>query len=212
MMKQTRKTLGVLRSKSPLFTVIALVMMVNTGCGNPLMKELLRSPVEDYSVPPEPPVYAVGDTGPAGGIIFFVDTTDAYPGFNYLEAAPTDLGTSTWAINTYATTSISGTLTTMGSGAANTALIVGTAGTDAPAAYACDDLSLNGYTDWFLPSQAELNEMYSNRVSIGGFGIGGYWTSSETNSSYAWNQSFSGGLQGSYSKNLTYSVRAVRAF
>lgn len=32
----------------------------------------------------------VGRKGPGGGLIFYVDYNDQYPGFNYLEAAPTD--------------------------------------------------------------------------------------------------------------------------
>jgi hypothetical protein len=34
--------------------------------------------------------YKIGETGPGGGLIFFVDYNDQYAGFNYLEAAPTD--------------------------------------------------------------------------------------------------------------------------
>lgn len=36
--------------------------------------------------------YKIGDTGPGGGLIFFVDYLDQYSKFNYLEAAPSDLG------------------------------------------------------------------------------------------------------------------------
>ena len=35
--------------------------------------------------------YQVGDPGPGGGVIFFVDREDQFPGFDYLEAAPDDL-------------------------------------------------------------------------------------------------------------------------
>jgi hypothetical protein len=34
--------------------------------------------------------YKIGDTGPGGGIIFFVDYNDEYATYDYLEAAPTD--------------------------------------------------------------------------------------------------------------------------
>ncbi|MDR1288456.1 MAG: Ig-like domain-containing protein, partial [Treponema sp.] len=40
--------------------------------------------------------YAIGDFGPAGGIIFYVDSADTYPLWKYLEAAPADLGTREW--------------------------------------------------------------------------------------------------------------------
>lgn len=39
--------------------------------------------------------YAVGDEGPAGGIIVYVDTFNLHPGFDYLEAASEDLTTNT---------------------------------------------------------------------------------------------------------------------
>jgi hypothetical protein len=46
------------------------------------------------------------------------------------------------------------------------------------AARKCDDLALNGYDDWFLPSKDELNQMYLQRSVIGGFHKC-YWSSSE---------------------------------
>jgi len=42
--------------------------------------------------------FKVGDVGPGGGIIFFVDYNDQYVGFNYLEAAPTSCqGAVSWS-------------------------------------------------------------------------------------------------------------------
>ena len=37
------------------------------------------------------------------------------------------------------------------------------------AAEACYNSNNGGYSDWFLPSKDELNEMYLNRNQIGGF-------------------------------------------
>jgi hypothetical protein len=172
------------------------------------MKELLK----DYSDPPEPPVYAVGDTGPAGGIVFY-DKGFYSAGWRYLEAAPADIGSIfVWGTGGYATTSIPGTSTAIGSGAANTDVIFNAAGTDAPAAYACHEYTYGGQSDWFLPSQDELNLMYINQGSIGGFGSGDYWSSSENSFVGAWRQRFSDGYQYFGTKNSTGSVRAVRAF
>jgi hypothetical protein len=69
-----------------------------------------------------------------------------------------------------------------------------------------------GYGDWFLPSKGELNQMYVNRVAIGGFASGFYWSSSEKDGSLAWSHDFSNGFQNTDNKTDTYSVRPVRAF
>ena len=47
-----------------------------------------------------PNTYKIGDRGPGGGFIFFVDLYDQYPGFTYLEAAPNDIAAVAWCNNT----------------------------------------------------------------------------------------------------------------
>jgi hypothetical protein len=69
-----------------------------------------------------------------------------------------------------------------------------------------------GYADWYLPSKNELNELYTNRVAIGGFGSGYYWSSSEYDAPDAWFQSLGDGSQPEFLKSYTCSVRAVRSF
>ncbi len=80
------------------------------------------------------------------------------------------------------------------------------------AAQACANLVLNGYSDWFLPSLNELQQLYTNRNAIGGFQNNWYWSSSEYDSDYAWSFYFGNG--GAYYGNKDYGtfVRAVRAF
>jgi hypothetical protein len=83
---------------------------------------------------------------------------------------------------------------------------------------ACEELILNGYSDWHLPSEEELKLVYVNwkQCGAGGFGKGGYayyWSSAEVGSDGAWFKSFSSGGQSGYRDQiLTSSVRAVRAF
>jgi hypothetical protein len=175
--------------------------------------------------------YNLGDTGPGGGKIFYrleagfthyanaADTvgTTAY----YLEAAPDNLSSGlAWASSAYippaqggtgAWVSI-GTGTAIGTGRKNTALILAT-DADAPAAKACDEYTNSGKTDWFLPSRYELNELYTNRASVGNMGTSWYWSSSEVNSSTVYGQNFSNSTVGGNGKNNTTStIRAVRAF
>jgi Protein of unknown function (DUF1566) len=80
------------------------------------------------------------------------------------------------------------------------------------AARICDTLTLNGHTDWFLPSKDELDQMYIQRNIIGGFSSGNYWSSSQVDAGDAWTQDFSTGDKTNTSKILTGRVRAIRAF
>jgi hypothetical protein len=166
--------------------------------------------------------YNIGDTGPAGGIIFY-DRGFVADGWRYLEAAPagTDFtaewGAYTGSGNSYSGRDVPGTNTAVGSGKRNTELIVARLqqwGENYRAAQVCVGMDINGYKDWFLPSKDELNLMYQNlhRRGLGGFGGTFYWSSSQDGSSFAWYQGFSGGYQSSYLKSITASVRAVRAF
>ena len=79
---------------------------------------------------------------------------------------------------------------------------------------ACEELILNGYSDWHLPSKEELNALFVNlkQVGVGGFADYYYWSSTEYNNSYAWIQDFDGGKQYDDYKSDKYYVRAVRAF
>jgi len=63
---------------------------------------------------------------------------------------------------------------------------------------------------WRLPTKEELNLIWLNRESIGGFAAAFYWSSGECNSNYAWGQYFGNGAQDYGSKLITYYVRAVR--
>ena len=67
-------------------------------------------------------------------------------------------------------------------------------------------------TDWYLPSQDELDQVYLQRSTIGGFASGVYWSSSENNANNAWHQYFFNGKQYYNNKSLPYFVRPVRAF
>jgi len=181
--------------------------------------------------------YKLRNTGPAGGIIFY-DKGIYSDGWRFLEAAPysssplTDWQSKQWG--SYGTVII-GTETGLGTGKANTALIVTwlknntdnsngdvTYKTDR-AAYLCDALIFNGYSDWFLPSKDELDKMYINLKSgtdengvsyspLSGFITDNYWSSSENSSTDAWSQDFSDGAQTASPENSIYRVRAIRAF
>ncbi len=77
---------------------------------------------------------------------------------------------------------------------------------------ACSDLRENGYSDWYLPSKEELNQLYLNRSAVGGFASGVYWSSTEDYAIVAWIQFFDNGFQINDSKINEWRVRPVRAF
>ena len=156
--------------------------------------------------------YTIGDTGPAGGLIFY-DKGISSDGWRYLEAAPSDQSTgATWGCAGILTGADG---TAVGTGEQNTLDIETGCTTAGTATDICANLSLGGYSDWFLPSKDELNLMYTNLkvAGIGGFAGNYYWSSSESNAPNAWSQDFNNGNQYNYyNKNNTYRVRAVRAF
>ena len=70
----------------------------------------------------------------------------------------------------------------------------------------------NGQTDGFLPNREELDLLFNQRNDVGGFANDIYWSSSEINNAFAWDQFFGSGFQGILAKDFTFRVRAVRAF
>ena len=118
--------------------------------------------------------YNIGETGPGGGKIAYRlanGFTNTLTGeiCHYLEAAPNDVGEPVaWASPDFVSVTIpSSDGTAIGTGAANTAAILAV-DVNAPAALACANYQGGGKSDWFLPSMDELNQLYVNRVAIGG--------------------------------------------
>jgi TolB-like protein len=171
-------------------------------------------PAAYIQTPPLPAgtVYQVGDTGPAGGIIFYANTGAG--DWKYLEAAPASAEfTAQWSSSNG---DVKGTAPAVGSGKKNQDLLLDFLNSNGlgGAAQQCDLLNINGFNDWFLPSQGELNMMYLNlkMKRLGGFGTGRYWSSTQENSGYGRYQNFNDGDQGYTSKGEKYLVRAIRQF
>lgn len=157
--------------------------------------------------------YAIGDTGPGGGIVFYI--TDG--GLHGLEVSISDQSSGIRWYNGYNTITAASAIV-IGSGSANTETILAAQG-DTEISYAagialtCSD---GGYSDWFLPSKNELNLMYTNLKnavpSLGGFAGNYYWSSSEYNADTVWMQDFSNGNQVNEGKASALHVRAIREF
>jgi hypothetical protein len=198
-------------------------------------------------------VYSIGNTGPAGGIIFMTPSTrvSGLGGDSYYEAAPTgwgngiavDTSTSTpeitgtsttdpqlrWCDNTTATVGVTGTA--IGTGKANTAAIVsgGDVNCTLGAGFTADRYTSTGatpYSDWFLPSLDELNQLCryardeaqstndcSSSGSLrAGFVAAYFGSSSENGPTFLWIQTFAGSSTGGGAKGATSYIRPVRSF
>ena len=169
-------------------------------------------------------LYEVGDPGPGGGTIFYVDLTRPV-GSQYFEAA-----CAGWTNNCDDVTedpraqwdwlcgSIDGAdRTAIGFGEQNTADILAGCATPNNAARRADAYTVTEdsvvYGDWFLPSQDELYQMRVRQVSVGGFSPNGYWSSSEYNPEKAWYQMFGDFISyNHYGKHNSLWVRPVRSF
>lgn len=162
-------------------------------------------------------IYFLRDTGPAGGLIFY-DKGDYGGGWRYLEAAPPY---GEWInIQWGAYKKYIGTQTGIGAGKNNTETIISWVSNkddSVKAAELCNNFSAGGYSDWFLPSRDELQQMYLNlRVHGVGALAGPYWSSSEINSEQAWGFEMDDGVFTSGEMvnklNVSLRVRAVRSF
>ena len=181
------------------------------------------------------PLYSVGDPGPGGGTIFYVDMTRAV-GSRYFEVACRG-----WQSDCDGTTAdptaqwgcfdspISGAArTAIGGGKQNTEEIENLCATAGIAAKLALAYSNNDLDDWFLPSLDELNALCKwayvdsenavcNDSGNGGltltdlgFSLNFYWTSTRVGS-IAWSQYFYSGDQNDDFYNYEYFVRPIRS-
>jgi len=208
---------------------------------NPSTKVTSFTPTENSTLYANWIPYELRDTGPAGGIIFYVDPTGftvqgysegsgetAYLNFTeytayYLEAALTNSGSIEWANNW--NDLIPGlsqdrddeTDWAIGRGRMNTSIIIARGISQSyttPAALACRNYFVSGYNtfnDWFLPSRDELNQLYVRRFYFG-LSSGWFWSSTQLDSGYAREQSFGSGGGSDKFKSTSTNVRSIRAF
>lgn len=168
-----------------------------------------------YVIPVGKSRYAIGDTGPAGGIVFYI--TPSSGGKHGLEAALSDQSSNA-AWGCYGTVIAGADGTAVGTGAQNSLAILVGCGESGIAAKIAVSYAPNGISGWFLPSKNELNELYLNKGVVGGFADDFYWSSSQHTADpdhsddSAELQHFNDGEMGLLQKSFMARVRAVRAF
>ena len=161
-----------------------------------------------YEVTENPATYAAGDFV-QGGLYTFTDS-----GYAYITAAVDQSSNAEWGCQ--------GTLIpegatpeAIGQGVINTASIVATCATAGIAARLADQLVLNSFSDWFLPSLEELTEMYTNLASagLGSFDNHSYWSSTQVSDTQAFTVDMNNGNANQHNKSQTNRhTRAMRRF
>ena len=162
-----------------------------------------------YEVTENPATYAAGDIV-QGGLYTFTDS-----GYAYITAGADQSTSAPWGCQ--GTLILEGaTPEAIGQGVINTATIVATCATAGIAARLADQLVLNGFSDWFLPSLEELAEIYTNLASagLGSFANHTYWSSTQADADHAFTVNMNNGSQGTHTKDNTSNryVRAMRRF
>jgi hypothetical protein len=189
------------------------------------------------AAPPPPAAnktYKVGDTGPAGGIVFY-DKGVYADGWRYLEAAPHDFTMVEWGTFN---NDVKGTDDGIGSGKKNTQIILEalkSAGETGKAAQLCAAFEMDGYNGWFLPSNQELElalKVLITKEDQTLVSERGYWSSTQVNKAMVLGVATVKGKKGwsltrltplffertlisgniGKNKNTALSVRAVRGF
>jgi hypothetical protein len=171
----------------------------------------------------------IGNVAPGGGYVFYVSATTINvatgisTGGIYLATAP-----QTWSGGSIdpnasfgcGSTNIAGTSDAVGSGAENTRLINAVCATAGIASRLAADSTAEGFTDWFIPSIAELTLIYNNLKvnSLSNLQSWNYWSSTQGTTSaygkYWWfgNGAVSGQTDKNNSAGSNMYVRPIRAF
>ncbi len=122
--------------------------------------------------------YSIGSAGPAGGVVFY-DKGSYSNGWRYLEVYPVSFS-GIWGCQG---TLVAGITNTIGAGNVNTAAIVAACSSTNAVARIIDNYSVNGFSDWYLPNNAEMNLISDNLYSqnIGNIPGPFHWSSSQQN-------------------------------
>lgn len=162
----------------------------------PQVGQLYGGGVVAYLFQPGDAGYVAGQ--PHGLIVAKADETTWQPWSNVTDIATMATGTA------------------IGTGRANTAVIVAQTGCTSGAAYSCFNKRDGGLSDWYLPSRDELGKLSSNRTAIGGVGFTDgvwnyyYWSSSEYDATRAFCEMW--GVSVTLKGYMMGLVRAVRTF
>lgn len=163
--------------------------------------------------------YQVGNIGPSGGYVVILPSSSGNSTTQYFEIPKNDWnGGAADPSLIWGSTSIlvSGLTAGVGKGATNTALIIAQDSTSNTAARKADALTYGGYSDWFLPSMAELRFIYDSRSIVGTSNNDNYKSSEQGSANPTiYNAAiyfFNGTDSGADPKQVSRSTRPMRSF
>lgn len=162
--------------------------------------------------------YKAGDTGPGGGIIFYVNPNAKADKWTYLEVGKSDISPQDqYKFKWGPTIEECGTGEKIGDGLNNTKKLAakGSSHEAASAVYG-KDLYGNKCKDWFIPSRDEIKLLYesikSGILNPESFSPDYYWTSSEEGDSGAWKINLQSGKSFEELRTNECRIRPVRRF
>ena len=161
-----------------------------------------------YEVTENPATYQAGDFV-QGGLYTFEDN-----GYAYITSQSDQSTNAPWGCE--------GTLLpegatpdAIGEGIINTPTIVANCATAGISARLANDLVLNGFSDWFLPSLDELSGIHTNLADagLGNLSTHPYWSSTQATATQAYSVNMGNGNASFQNKSLTNRhTRAMRRF
>jgi len=156
----------------------------------------------------------VGDLGPAGGRIIFVNP-NASNEYDYVEAAPSDIASTIWCSGSKATTLIGGTDTwRRQADAAQSHSVIQHRNCTTGGGLDAHNYSVNGFTGWGVPNIGLVQLMRTNLFNnnIGNFTSASYMTSNEQDQNDVITVNMADGTLAYPAKTVATRLRPVRFF